>query len=1041
MAKSLRYADAVRLLGGAESRLVAALEKVTGGLLLGGVPVAPALLGWFDAKAEFVRLAHELVRGLTERRSGLSRYGRTQRLEAAHTVLVVTAFFDGLAEAELPFRFASLGLTKTEELAIAGGGNGADAFVDLAMSAGELVPAPHYAHEDLLAALHDYYADLSASVARFVTGLAAWDQLGPDQQRRFLEVLQRIAEPACVRYEELLRQLSVDFPEVACWIALREHRATRADVRSVEMSLERLQRTLEATAGGRAPSEWRASLTRAQQAALHQPIVAAGTVPEGLIMPTLGESYVVPRFRAADIAAEVRVSDESWWAGSPVRDDLPEFLVGHLTSTQATRAPLLVLGQPGAGKSLLTRVLAAQLAAADFMPIRVELRHVPAAAELQDQIEHAIRTATGERVEWPGIVRSAGDALPVVLLDGFDELLQAIGVSQTDYLLKVAAFQHREANQGRPLAVVVTSRLAVADRARPPEETVALRLEPFDEARVAAWLKVWNARNARHLAGRGLSPLAPTAVLAHQVLAEQPLLLLMLALYDADRNALQRAEADLPRCELYERLLRSFARREVEKYHPGLAAGDLDQAVDVELRRLSVVAFAMLNRAALWVTEDQLDADLAAFFGASRPETGQQLRSPLRAAEVILGRFFFIHRANATQENARLQTYEFLHATFAEFLVARLAWQALTDIAARAAASTMALADTPAADDLLRALLSFAPLTARSSTVHFLREMAAPLPPARRDTLISLLIRLYRAVFDAPATHRFADYRPRRLPEPTKYAVYSANLFVLALCVANTLRAGDLYASHDDIVDKWRSQALLWRSQFPEQDWGELVHAVALTRVWRGEQRDIEFSLADIDGTPAIDPYWTFDDLRNRGHITAPYDHLYAISRREAYFLCSMTDDVVQHALEPMIDTLGIATSTFVGWWEDAYPSAAHALIDAWLIPARTATAEERRTVYHRCATIATGLVRRNYVPWDRTTVRRYASLLIDRLATDHEAEPALIADILEMFRSSPNPHLPGDVIGELTRCAQAFLNRDRRIDAILDDLLHQDAG
>jgi len=263
------------------------------------------------------------------------------------------------------------------------------------------------------------------------------------------------------------------------------------------------------------------------------------------------------------------------------------------------------------------------------------------------------------------------DALPVVLLDGFDELLQATGVSQTDYLTKVAIFQRREQDQGRPVAVVVTSRTSVADRARSPENTVALRLEPFDSDRIMAWLRIWNIANADHFAACGLAPLSPEVVLAHRELAEQPLLLLMLALYDADGNALQRIEVDLPQGELYERLLYSFAHREVVKHRPGLPDRELDRAVEEELRRLSVVAFAMFNRGSLWVSESKLDADLLALFGP--PPTvaaGSDLRAPLRAAEIVLGRFFFVHRAQASRDDTQLETYEFLHATFCEFLVA-----------------------------------------------------------------------------------------------------------------------------------------------------------------------------------------------------------------------------------------------------------------------------------------------------------------------------------------------------------------------------------
>ncbi|WP_309114757.1 hypothetical protein [Saccharothrix sp.] len=62
LAKRFGYADAVRLLGVRQHKLVAALDRLVGGALLGGVAFGFAeLLGWFDAKADFVRLAHELL--------------------------------------------------------------------------------------------------------------------------------------------------------------------------------------------------------------------------------------------------------------------------------------------------------------------------------------------------------------------------------------------------------------------------------------------------------------------------------------------------------------------------------------------------------------------------------------------------------------------------------------------------------------------------------------------------------------------------------------------------------------------------------------------------------------------------------------------------------------------------------------------------------------------------------------------------------------------------------------------------------------------
>ena len=176
-----------------------------------------------------------------------------------------------------------------------------------------------------------------------------------------------------------------------------------------------------------------------------------------------------PDFRAAEVGQSEPYAEEPWWDGWPVRDDLEQFLLGHLTAPQAVRTPLLILGQPGSGKSALTQVLAGRLPPEEFLVVRVVLREVAADADLQAQIEHAVRGATGENLSWPDLSRSAGDALPVVLLDGFDELLQATGVSQTDYLLTVAAFQAREADQGnwsRCWSLVVPRSLIVPSRSR-----------------------------------------------------------------------------------------------------------------------------------------------------------------------------------------------------------------------------------------------------------------------------------------------------------------------------------------------------------------------------------------------------------------------------------------------------------------------------------------------------------------------------------------------------------------------------------------------
>ncbi|GAA1856746.1 NACHT domain-containing protein [Asanoa iriomotensis] len=1032
MAAKLGYADAARLLGGGESTLIKTLDKLTGGLMLGASIALPGVLSWFDAKAEFIRLSHDLVRKASEKRSGLSRYDRTQRFEAAHTVIVIVSFFEALAEADLPFRFADLELTPPEQVTIASGTATTEPIHDLLRSEPP-IPLAHCGHDINLAALDGFYRDMSQNLMRFVDRLAVWERLSEGDRADFADRLDVLPDSACRRYSELLGRLGVEFPEVGFWIDLGEHAATRTELRALRAGLSRLEEALAQGSVGNAPDARRASLARAYRAELDLPVVSGGEVPAGLRVPTLGAAYLAQRFRVGAAEPSDKPNDEYWWEQHEVRDDLDEFLVGHLTSSVALTAPLLVLGQPGSGKSVLTKVLAARLPPADFMPVRVSLRDVPAAADLHEQLELAIRKATGERLEWPTLVASARDALPVVLLDGFDELLQAVGVSHTDYLRRVADFQRREAVQGRPVAVLVTSRTAVADRAHVPSGTIVLRLEPFDEPRIDAWLRVWNDTNAESFRAAGVAPLSPTAVLAQRALAEQPLLLLMLAIYDADGNALQKLGADIGEYELYERLLTTFARREIEKHQQGLSDAAMARAVEEELRTLSVVAFAMHNRGNLWITEDELQADLPALFGIPRtPPPGTDLRVPLRAAELMIGRFFFVHRARAdTGVDDRRETYEFLHATFGEFLIARFTCQVLDDMAARERVTTMSLAATPVDDDLLHSLLSFTPLTFSTAIPGFVEERMATLD---RHALADLTTRLYRAAAESPAARRYGDYRPRRLPDAARYAAYSANLLLLTLCAAGHVSYADLNSTGEHAVSAWCRQALLWRSQLDVDAWGTLVNAIRVQRLWDRRVRVVHLSFFGDEPRDAepVDPYWTYDlppGHADRGTTgLTNYDESPEFFLRRAQFECEMVDDVVGHTLEPLARTLDTSVHTFAAWLPDAAPSAAHALLDAWLSPLREETADERRKSYARAAGIAT----HDWPPWSREQRLGFASLVLDRLATDDHVQPRVVAEVLHRLVGEGDLDLAKERPNHLLRCVLAFFGRDRECDPLL---------
>ncbi|OHX06417.1 NACHT domain-containing NTPase [Micromonospora sp. WMMB235] len=1036
MPDTLSYADAVRLLGGEKSRVVDWFDKLTGGaLLVASVPV-PALLGIFDAKAEFVRLGHELVRTASEKRSGLSRYGRTQRLEAAHAVIAVTAFFEALREIDLPFDVEELRVTAAEQVTLAGAGPVLpdDDVDDHLFAIPVPLPGPHLPYPALREALVRYYDGLLRPLVYFLDGLAGLGDV--DGSLPVRRALLRLPSVAADRHRDLLTRLAADFPEVSLWLDLHEHEATRAEVRRLSLGLADLRQSLAELSIGRAPDPRRAALAAAYAAELRRPVISSGDVPAGLTVPTLGEAYVPPLCRIAELGSLARPGDETWWAGQPVRVDLWQSLVVHLTGPGGTRAPLLVLGQPGSGKSVLTRALAAQLPAADFLVVRVVLREVYAAGDLQDQIEQAIRNDTGERLEWPALARSAGDALPVVLLDGFDELLQATGVSQSDYLERVVAFQRREAAQGRPVAVLVTSRTSVADRAQAPPGTVAVRLEPFDEPRVEAWVRSWNRVNAAAFRVPGARPLDPAIVLSHRELAEQPLLLMMLALYDAEGRDLRQA-GELRRGELYERLLRRFARREVSKHRAGLPGPDLERAVEAELRRLAVVAFAMFNRGTQWVTAEELGADLATLPIAGAAEVRPDgLRVSLPAAELVLGRFFFVHRAQVAAEQRRRETYEFLHATFGEFLVARLTAEVVADLVTRESAASLSWGGGPATDDLLHALLSHAVLTSRATVLGFLVEQVAGWGEAQRGTSVHLLLRLFRGAAYEAGPRRFDGYRPRRLRVAARHAAYSANLLLLVLSAAGEVTGHELFPEAVAPVDEWRAQVGLWRSQLAADEWDSLADLLALERTGEASTRDVRIR---VDGRLAVppepDPGWV-SGLPTGGPGSGyrlPVEVLTRL-RRAAHLSCDRGETMLLHALEPMIDQLHTALTAYQTPAGGPAFSAARALLTAWLLPLRPTSQRQRRDVYLRCVRL-TDEVADLVASWDRAAFLR---LLLDRLALDHEASAEVVADVLSACRIS----LVTDtgVCVALLKCVERAMGADgaadRRFAAVVGDVI-----
>ncbi|MFC5820961.1 NACHT domain-containing protein [Nonomuraea harbinensis] len=887
MARGYRYSDAVRLLGGQDPTLKV-LETVLGAGTLG-------MWDLIDAKGELIKVGNDLLGRWREWRVGQKWSSRTERLEAAHTILVVTAFLEALHQ-RLPLSdLKRLGLSKTEQ--------------EQVLDAEDVpCPAPQWPFERNLYRIQEIYHAYSKRMLDFLSGLRLYDHLSTYEWERVHATCQQSLHMTAMKlYEDRFRQLAVEVPEFALWARMTDHQATRRQ-------LTNLRRLLTPGLTGQALPVQLETISRLHRAALDRPIAETGDAPEGMRLPTLQEAYITPSFRVAEMPAIGDPNSESAFESCEVRRDLPDFLAGHLTKGMAMRLPLVVLGQPGAGKSVLTKVLSALLPEESFLPIRVPLREVAAEKDLQQQIEQAVYHLSGERLEWPALARGAEGVLRIVLLDGFDELLQATGVHQSDYLEKVARFQQRELDAGRAVAFIVTSRTAVAHRAAFPAGTVVVRLEPFDDEQIDGWLDVWNSNNAAYFRDRGLQPLASETAKAQRHLAEQPLLLLMLALFDADGNAL-RTIAQLKQVDLYELLIRKFIERELKKSYP---EDRVLVHVEQEMQQLSCVAFSMFNRGRQWTTAEEFDQDLKGLGLARKTEQEAEFAVPLTAGDLTPGKFFFVHEARATVDKQKLQTFEFLHATFGEFLIARLLASLLHELLAQE--KSLILRDID--DGLMRALLSWALLSTRTPVLSFLKEMAERGDKAWWQVLS---VRLFRRL-DMREDNSYLEYRPATAGPQRRYAYYSANLALIALICAGETRLSAVMPGREDTITEWQRYALLWRSQCTAEAWRSLVDTILVD----SESMSIDLKIASMSERsnapvrfgPPRKILWEGDVLWMRD---------------EAVFSFHADVNTLVQAVGPMLSPEGARA--------EAFGDALHSLMDVLMLP-KTATLAQMVVTY-----------------------------------------------------------------------------------------------
>jgi hypothetical protein len=293
----------------------------------------------------------------------------------------------------------------------------------------------------------------------------------------------------------------------------------------------------------------------------------------------------------------------------------------------------------------------------------------------------------------------------------------------------------------------------------------------------------------------------------------------MLALYLSDPNS-PLLDADTSTADLYRQLLQNFIRREVVRNEN--RALRVEEAVREQFWRLSVAAFAMFNRGHQNVTDVELGMDLLAL-ESSRESVSA---SPAELGQELIGQFFFVHTAEAQVPGSQgtRRSYEFMHATFSEYLIAMQTVELLTELAGTAFAGHRGLPEVN--DDLLFALLSHQPLPVRRAIIHFVYELVSEFEVDKRERISQLLDMLIGGYRYRRSSDLYTTYRPLAIDRVRQLAAYSANLITLRVLLVSQdgpVPVAELWPEQDQALDLWRSTVTLWWSGLDAAGWQSML--------------------------------------------------------------------------------------------------------------------------------------------------------------------------------------------------------------------------
>lgn len=612
---------------------------------------------------------------------------RYNDMQIAHYLIVYAAFFDTIKE-YLPDESGKINLMGNEKVFITK--EAIKKYRDSLKIRNEseniwtnsdvIMPSPLCSFDTYLKNLKTFYKFYSNEFFNFFRKLECWESLKGTEKEGVVSAINSLPDNAVQNYKKQYYELSRCFRDFEIWTNQKkmQYVERKIDVgfntvsKSISHMIENSQTKVVVDILERCHKEYLGFISKS--------IISGDTdnIAENVtVLPSKSSMFVPQQFKSVRYTDDMKLEPNSVWENSVKQDNIGEFISGVLHHPESNTMPLIVLGVPGAGKSLLCNMLAAKLLYQEYHVIIVTLRDARADDTIVQQITDQINRMFGESCSWYDISKAKLDKPILIIFDGYDELLQSSGKTYSHYINKISEFQKLQLNTcNMQVKCIITSRITLIDKAYIPNGSIVLRLCDFDRNRIDEWITIWNSHNKSYFSNNNLKEFSLPKNGKILDLARQPLLLMMLALYDSNDNKLDK-QKDLTQTQLYDNLIRDFVAREKRKEEnfKNLTCDMQEKEIDVEVTRIGIAAIGMYNRNIYHIVSEQLNSDIKYYNNiCGLIDSVDASEEGLTEAEKLLGSFFFMHKSlsieHKSNEKKEKSAYEFLHNTFGEFLTA-----------------------------------------------------------------------------------------------------------------------------------------------------------------------------------------------------------------------------------------------------------------------------------------------------------------------------------------------------------------------------------